>query len=805
MTDFVREVGLVLRAATRRPGVAVAAIATLAVGIGGSAAIFSVVNAVLLRPLPYRDAGGLVAIFAHETRRGEPRNPTSPADFVEWKKSSRTLDLMTAAHPWSPVLTGRGRPEELPALKATPSLFDLLGVEPALGRVFHTADEQPQVVLSHALWQRRFGGDPGIVGQWLALDGRSYLIAGVMPPGFRFPPFWATDAELWAPLVFDAAEEGRHRRFLRVFARLRPGKSLEEARSELDVVARRLQAEWREENAGVAVNVEPLREPVVGGVRPALLTLAGAVAFVLLIAGANVTSLLLAQGLSRTRELAIRGALGASRGRLVRQRIGESLVLGLAGGLGGLALARGGVAILRTLGPEGLPRLQEIAVDGRVVVFTLALALATGLLVGLLPALRASRTDLVDSLKQGDRGSSGPARHRAHDVLVVGEVALAVVLLVGAGLLMKSFLRLQRPQPGFRADGLLTVTLSLSGSPWAESARRPAFFREIVVRVRSLPAVEGAGLVNHLPIAGDTWRSPLTVEGQAPPAPGDLAVAVLRTVSPDYLATMGIPLLRGRFFEDRDGPDSTRVVLVNQALVRRCLSEVDPLGARVRMGADADSPWLTVVGVIGDARQGSLTEPVTPELIFPYAQDPVGWYNGTTLVVRTAKAPRAMADLVQAQIVAAGPELPITAVRTMPEILAEAVAQDRLNTLLLGVLAGVALLLAAVGIYGVTAYTVGRRVHEIGVRMALGARATAVFATVIGQGLRLSLLGAGLGLAGALGLSRLLAGLSHDVSATDPWTFAAVISLLVGVSALASFLPARRAAGVDPLVALRDG
>jgi putative ABC transport system permease protein len=785
--------------------VALVSIATLAVGIGGSAAIFSVVNAVLLRPLAYRDAGELVAIFAHETRRAEPRNPTSPADFTEWKRSSQVLDLMTAAHPWSPVLNGRGRPEELPALKASPSLFDLLGVEPALGRVFHTADEPPQVVLSHALWQRRFGGDPGIVGQSLDLDGRSYVIAGVMPPGFRFPPFWATAAELWAPLVFDAAEEARHRRYLRVFARLRPGRKLEEARAELDVVAARLQAEWPEENAGVAVHVEALREPVVGDVRPALLMLAGAVAFVLLIAGANVTSLLLAQGLSRSKELAIRGALGASRGRLVMQWVGESLVLAMAGGVGGLALARAGVAVLRALGPTGLPRLQEISVDGRVVAFTLVLALATGLLVGLLPALRASRADLVDSLKQGDRGSSGPARHRAHDVLVVGEVALAVMLLVGAGLLMKSFLRLQRPEPGFRADGLLTVTLSLSGSPWAEPARRPAFFRELVDRVRALPAVEGAGLVNHVPIAGDTWRSPLTVEGQPLPAPGDLPVAVLRTVSPDYLATMGIPLLRGRPFEERDGPDSTRVVLVNQALVRRCLSEVDPLGARVRMGTDADSPWLTVVGVTGDARQGSLTEPVAPELIFPYAQDPVGWFKGTTLVVRSAKPPRAIADVVQAQIAAVGPELPITAVRTMPEILADAVAQDRLNTFLLGVLAVVALLLAAVGIYGVMAYTVGRRVHEIGVRMALGARATVVFAAVIGQGLRLSLLGAGLGLAGALGLARLLAGLLHDVSTTDPWTFAAVIALLVGVSALASFLPARRAAGVDPLVALREG
>jgi predicted permease len=805
VNEIVRDLRQGLRAVVRRPAATLIALITLSVGIGANAAIFTVLNAVLLRPLPYRNAGGLVAIFASETRRGDHRNPTSPADFLEWKKTSRSLDRLTAAHPWSPVLTGRGRPEELPALKASPSLFDLLGVEPALGRVFHPTEDEAQVVLSHALWQRRFGGDPAVIGQSLALDGRSYRIAAVMPPGFRFPPFWASEADLWAPLVFTAEQEASHSRFLRVFGRLHDGATLEQAQAELDVVGQRLASEWPEHNAGIAVSVEALQEPVVSRVRPALLVLAGAVALVLLIACANVTSLLLAQGLSREKEVALRAALGASRSRLVAQGLTGSLALALLGGLGGLILARWGVAILRTLAPDSLPRLDEVAIDFRVLGFTLAVSVVTGILFGLLPALRASRSDLVASLKQGDRGTSG-GRHPWHDALVVAEFALAVILLVGAGLLMKSFLLLQAPQAGFRSDRLLTVTLSLSGSPWAEPARRPAFFREVASRVRALPGVDGAGFVNHVPVAGDTWGTSFTVEGRPEPAPGEAPRAVMRTVSPDYLEAMGIPLVRGRGFGDADRADSTRVVLVNQTLARRLWAEADPVGARVRRGGpQSTEPWLIVAGVTADALQSSVAEPVQPELLFPYAQDPVGWFKSTTLVVHMAGEPRALAESVQQQVWALGPELPVTHVRTMREILAESIGQDRFNTLLLGLLAAVAVLLAAVGIYGMMAYAVGRRSREIGVRMALGARASEVLVMVMGQGLRLSLLGAALGLGGALGLSRVLVRLLHGVSPTDPWTFAAVAGLLMAVSALASFLPARRAARVDPLVALRDG
>jgi putative ABC transport system permease protein len=804
VTETVRDLRQSLRAIVRRPAATLIALLTLSIGIGANAAIFTVLNAVLLRPLPYRNAEGLVCLFASETRRGEQRNPTSPADFLEWKKASRSLDGLTAAHPWSPVLTGRGHAEELPALKASPSLFDLLGVEPAMGRVFHESEDEAQVVLSHALWQRRFGGDPAVIGQSLALDGRSYRIAAVMPPGFRFPPFWATGAELWAPLVFTPEQQASHSHFLRVFGRLHAGATLEQAQAELGVVGHRLASEWPEHNAGITVNVEALQEPVVSRVRPALLVLAGAVTLVLLIACANVTSLLLAQGLSREKEVALRAALGATRGRLVRQWLTESLALAFLGGLGGLLLARWGVVILRALAPDSLPRVDEIAVDGRVLVFTIVVSAVTGILFGLLPALRASRSELVTSLKQGERGTSG-GRQRWHDALVVAEFALAVILLVGAGLLMKSFLLLQAPRAGFRSDRLLTVTLSLSGSPWAEPARRPAFFREVVERVRALPGVDGAGFVNHLPIAGDTWGTSFTVEGRPDPVPGEAPQAVMRTVSPDYLDAMGIPVIRGRGFTVADRADATRVVLVNQTLARRLWGEADPVGARVRRGGpESTEPWLQVAGVVGDALQSSVAEPVRPELLFPYAQDPVGWFKSTTLVVHTPAEPRALAASIQQQVWALGPELPVTRLRTMREILAESIGQDRFNTLLLGLLAAVAVLLAAVGIYGMMAYSVGSRSREIGLRMALGARAGEVLAMVMGQGLRLSLLGAALGLAGALALSRVLVRLLHGVSPTDPWTFAAVAGLLMAVSALASFLPARRAARVDPLVALRE-
>jgi putative ABC transport system permease protein len=793
-----------LRRLRQSPGFTLVAVATLALGIGATTAIFGVVDGVLLRPLPYREPERLLALFAHETARDERRSPTSPAAFLEWRGTSRTIEGLTAAHPWSPVLTGRGHAEELRGLKATPGLFDLLGVPPLLGLPSAADAGSAEVVLGHALWQRRFGGDPGIVGQSLVLDGRSYRVAAVMPPPFRFPPFW-TEAELWVPLAFTEEQRAGHQRFLRVFGRLRPGATLEEARAEMKVVGERLAAEWPRSNADVRVNVEALREPVVSRARPALLVLGGAVVLVLLIACANVASLLLAQGCAREKEAAIRTALGASRARIVRERLAESVALALLGGLLGLGLARLAVRALAAAGPVGLPRAEEIAVDGRVSAFALALSVLAGLVSGLLPALRSSRPSLAPALKEGARLAGAGSRHRLHDLLVVGEFALALVLLVGAALLAQSFARLLRPETGFRAEGLLTVGLSLSGSPRAEGVRRPAALAEIEEAVRGLPGVEEAAFVNHVPIGGDTWRTGFAVEGRPPADPEDPPRAVMRTVTAGYLGAMGLPLVDGRGFDGRERADSERVVVVNRTLARRFWPDGSAVGGRVRLGrADSDAPWRTIVGVFADARQADPVEPAQPEILFPYGQDPVGWYTGTTLVVRARTGARALADGVVGRVRSTAPEVPVTRVRTMPELLSDVVAADRFGAALMGVLSIVALALAAGGIYGVMAHAVGRRSHEIGVRLALGARPREVQAMVLRDGLRLGILGATAGLVGAVLLSGLLKGLLREVSPTDPATFAAAGLFLLAVAAVASSLPARRAARLDPSAILRE-
>jgi predicted permease len=802
---FSSEVRAAVRRLRRSPGVTIVAVLTLGVGVGATSAVFSVVDHVLLRPLAYRDASSLVALFRHETKRGEPRDPTSPADFEEWRRSSRTLESMTAAHPWTPVLTGRGAPVELPALKATPALFDLLGVSPAIGRTFREGGAGPEVVLSHALWTSRFGADPGIVGQPLTLDGKTYVVSAVMPAGFEFPPFWATGAELWVPLDFTEAQRDSHDAFLRVFGRLRPGATLSDARAEMDVVSSRLAALWPRSNASAAVTVEPLQEPVVSRARPALFVLAGAVALVLLVACANVASLLLAQGLARERETALRAALGASRARLVRQWLVEAAVVAFPAGALGLALARLGVAALPRWAPAALPRLGEITVDARVAAFTLAVALGTALLASLLPALRGSRGDVAARLRPGERGASGRGRHRLHDALVVAELAMAVVLLVGAGLLGRSFLNLMHPDTGFRAEGLLTAGLSLSGSTQAAGERRAAFLDAVLERARALPGVESAAFVNHLPIGGDTWRLSLSIEGRPAPDEAELPSAVIRTVTAGYPKAMGLALVRGRALDERDLATSEPVVVVNEAFARRYFGGGDPTGARVRLGRpEAEGPWRRIVGVVGDARQASVAEPVVPEILFPYGQDPFGWFAATTLVVRTAGDPLALAPGVETLLRAAAPELPLPRVRAMTQVLAASIAEDRFSTLLLGALAAVALFLAAVGVYAVMAYAVRRRRQEIGVRMALGARSAGVLAMVLRDGLRLALAGAAIGLAGALAVSRLLRAVLHDVSPADPVAFGVALAVLVAVAVAASIVPARRAARVDPAATLRE-
>jgi predicted permease len=807
MRGLGRDLRHTSRSLSRRPGFVATAVLTLGLGIGASTTVVSVVNGVLLRPLPYRGADRLVALFTHETRKGQKRNPTSPADFLEWKRQSRSLEDMTAAHPWSPVLTGRGQPEPIPALKATPGLFGLLRAVAARGKTWEDraapGSGEDVVVLSHRLWQRRFAADPQIVGQALTLDGKPYVVAGVMPPSFRFPPFWMVGAEMWAPLRMTAQDETNTSHFLRVFARLRTGAGLEQARSEMDLVGRRLAATAPEDHAGIEIGVEALQEPVVSRVRPALLALLGAAAFVLLIAGANVMSLLMARGLGREKEVVLRAALGAGRLRLLSLLLTETMALSFGGGVLGLGLAGLAIEALRAVSPQDLPRLDEIRLDGRVAAFGLLLSLATGLLSGLAPALGALRADVAAALRSGER-MAGTARHPLHHALVVAQFALALVLLVGAGLLTKSFLRLLHPEPGFRTEGLLTMKVALSGSPFAEPAQQAVFFEQVLERVRGVPGVVDAGLVNHLPVAGDTWGTRFSVEGQA--AVHDPPAATFRVASPGYFKTMGIPLRSGRVFSADDRPDSPRVVLVNETLARRRWPRKEAVGQRIRAGApESNQPWLAVVGVVGDTRQSSLTEPIGEEIIFAYAQNPVAWFKETTLVVHTRPDPLAVAEAVKRQVWSIAPDLPLTQVQSMKQVLTEAVSQERLAALLLGSFAITALFLAAIGIYGVMAYVVRSRTREIGIRMALGARAGRVFVQVLGRGLVLSGAGAVLGLLLASAGSRVLSAWLFGVSPTDPAVFAGVLLGLLLVSALACAVPARRAARFDPLVALRDG
>jgi len=802
---LAQDLGYALRLMRKSPAFTAAIVLTLGLGIGANTAIFTVLDAVLLRPLAYPDSDRLVAIFLTETRAGATRAPTSPANYLDWKARSRTVDQMTAAHPWRPTLTGDGRPEPIPGLKASASLFDLLGVRPAIGRAFNLDDGRPGgdhvVVLGHALWARRFGGDAGVIGRRITLDGEPYTVVGVMPPGFMFPPFWATDAEFWAPLAFDAETAGdRGARFLRVFGRLRPGAERAAARAELAAIGATLAGEHPGENAGTAVSLESLYEPVVSGGRPVILTLASAAGLVLLVALVNVSNLLLARATARRRELALRAALGAGRARILRQLLTESVLLGLAGGAAGLLLAIWGVRAIVALAPAGLPRLSEVAPDPRALGFALVLSLATGVVFGIAPAWRSSRADLRAVFEDGERGGGDTRALRRRDALVVIEVALAVMLGVGAGLLARSFVALVTLDPGFASERRLTAAVGFAGTPFADPARQPAFFQEVLDRVEALPGVRRAALVNHLPLGGDIWGSRLTIDGAPAPPPGEEPSATQRVAGPGYFETMGIRLVRGRSFTR----DDRAAALVNETFAQLYLPGSDPVGRRVKLGgASSDRPWLTIIGVYRDTRQWRLADALQPEIYLPYAINPVAWWTQTTLVIETGVEPRSLAASVEAAVWAIDPDLPVSPIRTMDEILAGEVVGSRFAATLVGLFALLALVVATVGVYAVLSFTVARRTRELGVRVALGARRGQVFGLVLGRGLWLVAAGLVAGLAGAAAGARYVSTLLFGVTAIDPATYATIAATVLIVAAAASAIPARRATKVDPMVALR--
>ena len=801
LANLVHDLRYAVRTLGARPGFTAIAVLTLALGVGANAAIFSVVDGVLLQPLPFPDADRLVAVWEdHQGRGGPEQEWTGAAGFRDWRAESRSFAGMTAYVGWRPNLTGRDEPERLEGGQVTPEYFAVLGVEPALGRAFLPEEEgvgAPRVVvLSDELWRRRFAAEADLLGTAISLNGEPHTVVGVLPPGFRAP---LIGGELWRPLQLDPAAGDRGNYFLRVIARLKPDVALETARADMAGVARGIAERFPDEKEGVTSALVPLHEQLVGNIRPALLVLLAAVGLVLLIACANVANLLLARAAARGREISVRTALGASRWRVVRQLLTESLVL--AGGGGGLGLLLGiwGTDLLKRLAPPGSPRIEEVGVDLRVLGFTLAVALAAGLVFGLAPALQASRPDLAGSLKER-AGGAGHGARRLRGALVMAEVALALTLLVSAGLLVKSFSRLLAVPGGFEPESVLAANLVLSSADYPESPAVAGFFAQLLERLAARPGIEATGAVSVAPLSGADTDTSFIIEGRTPPPPGREPTAWYRSVTPGYFQALGIPIVRGRGLTDADREGAPQAVLVNQAFVRQHFPHEDPLGRRIRPGGDDEMPWSTIVGVVGDVRHRGLDQAPEVELYLSHAQFSA---RSMTLFVRTAGDPLRLAPELAAEVRALDGNLPVAGVTTMEAMVADSVAVPRFTTVLLAAFSAVALLLAAIGIYGVGAYSVAQRVQEIGVRMALGAGRREVLRLVVGQGMAPTLLGLGIGLAAAFWLTRAMSALLFGVSPTDPATFAAVAAALAAVALAANYLPARRATGISPVEALR--
>ncbi|HWS52912.1 MAG TPA: ABC transporter permease [Pyrinomonadaceae bacterium] len=787
----------------KSPGFSLVAVMTLALGIGANTAIFSVVNAVLLRPLPFEQPEQLVKVFGTNARRSSFSRPHSYPNFSDLRAQNQSFEALAAYTGSTSALSGGDAPEQITGVVSSGDIFRVLKAEPLMGRLLAPEDERPGgaavAVISHGLWQRRFGGDPDIVGRLVKLDGREREIVGVTRDDFSFE-FVTAAADFWMPI--DPASSVYQQRgaiFLEAIGRLRPGVSVEQASADLGVVASRLEQQYQDSNAGVGVRLASAQEDLVGDVRPTLLVLLGAVGLVLLIACANVANLLLARAAGRHREIAVRTALGAWRRRIVRQLLTESLLLAFAGGLLGLLFALWGVKLLSAFVPENVPRFGETSLDLRVLGFTLAASVLTGLLFGIAPALQSSRLDLNEALKEGGRGGTdGRGRTRVRSLLIVSEVALSLVLLIGAGLLIKSFVKLRNTNPGFDPSNTLTASLSLAPVRYDTDEKIADFYGRLVERVRGLPGVESVGAVNPLPLGDNSYAFSFSVVGQPPLPPGQRQSASARFVTPDYFRAQRVPLRAGRAFTEADTADAPDVIIVNEAFARRYLPGVEPLGQRLRLGINSIEG--EIVGLVGDIRGASLATTPAPEYYVPEAAVSFG---DMTLVVRTANDPASLTPALRQVVSEMDKELPLYDVRTMESLVARSVARQRFSMTLVGVFAALAMLLAAVGIFSVMSFLVAQRTHEIGIRMALGARPGDILSMVVRQGVVLTLVGVGVGLAGAFALTRLMSGLLYEVSATDPVVYGGITALLAGVALLACYVPARRATKVDPLIALR--
>jgi putative ABC transport system permease protein len=811
-----------LRMLRNRPIFTAITALSLALGIGANSAIFSVVNAVLLRQLPYREPERLVMAWETRVKTGSSRMRVGPDNFHEWQKTNSVFEDLAAVAAFDQrTLTGSGEPEQVQLHRVSANFFPMLGTQPELGRVFsqkedvsHTVkkEESPHgdrvVILSYGLWQRRFGGDPRVLGTTINIDSVGHSVIGVMPPGFKFNE---ETADVWVPLGLDPAKgysAAGFGRFLWVLARLKPGVTVEQAHAEMNVIAGRLQQKDPVMNAGVGVNVVPIYRQVIGDIRQTLLTLFGAVGFVLLIACANVANLRLAQAAAREREISIRASLGASRRRLIRLLLTENLILAALGGALGLLLAFGLVKLLVALGPTNIPRLSELdasPLDGKVLGFTSFISLLAGIVSGLAPAWHASTLDLNKMLKEGGRSAMSSARSaRLRSLFIVAEIALALVLLVGCGLMIRSFLRLQATDPGFNPQNLLTMRLLLPPPAYLEAPKRTAFFEQMIQRIDAIPGVESASVVSILPLHTGSgllsFSMPFMIEGvhalDQPNKPG----ADVRLVNSNFFRTMGIPLRMGRDFTQREITEKdARVVIINETMARQFWPNESPLGRRVRLNRPT-MPLDEIIGVVGDIKITDFESEVRPTIYWPHKSWALAF---GAVLVRTTVDPATLSASVVSEIHELDPVLPIADVRAMEQVLWRSIARPRFNTLLLTVLAAVALALAVMGIYGVISYAVSQRTHEIGVRMALGAQTGDVLKLILKHGMRMTLAGVGLGLAASFALTRTLSGLLYAVKPTDPATFIAVSLLLSAVALLACYIPARRAAKLDPLKTLR--
>jgi len=797
VADILRDVRYGVRQLARTPGFAVVAILTLALGIGATSAMFSVINGVLLRPLPFPEPEALVRINEIVPQYG--RFSVAPATFFDWRAQNTSFERMVVIQSGSASFAGANGAERITNALVSWDFFDLARVQPMLGRTFKEDEDAPGkndvVVLSHTTWQQRFGGDRAIVGRATTLNGAPATIVGVMPPGFQFP----RGAEYWTPIGLDRAKASRGGHFLAVLARLKSGVPVAQAGAEMKMISERLARQYPKESADESAEVVPLLEQIVGGARQSLLSLLAAVGVVILIACANVANLLLVRASVREKEIAIRTALGAGQGRLARQMLAESLVLALAGGALGVLFAFAMLRPIRTLSAGSIPRVQDISIDGTVLLFAVAVSLATGIIFGLAPAWQASRPGLAAIIKEGGRSSAAGAGRWMRNALLVAEVALSIVLLVGAVLLLRSFDRVRQVDPGFQPGRVLAFRVALPPASYREDHNRIAFFDRLLARLEQQPDVRAAGMIQTLPMRGDYFLS-FSVQGRPEPRPADQPSANHRAVSPHYFPALGIPLKRGRLFTDQDTDKSPMVAVIDEAFAARHFANEDPIGRGLDIGNGTDG-YYQIVGIVGNVHHGGLESNAGPTMYVPYRQDV---FSTMWVVARTDRDPAQLVAAARQAVREIDPALPAYSMTPLGDVITESVAQRRFSMLLLAAFALTALFLAGVGIYGVVGYSVSQRTREIGVRLAIGAERRDVLALVVGGAMKLAIAGVVVGLAGALALTRLIATMLFNVTPFDPVSYALTAGVLLAIAAVACYVPARRAMNVDPLVAIRQ-